>query len=241
MFVATAAKLSPGVAEAPIAFAETYVLTDPAAARQAMQLTEFFQRAVVATPANRIAFDLGRAIELVAASFDMALARKIDQTFAFDGEPLYATIDAVLRIVRSTIDVPLHHRDIDQLRTAVAGAFVGLAAQQGDAWLHFAPAPAGRCVWNYNVSIVVQSEETGDFAYAVPFGLTIESRLARSAVLALKTDDVVDLVVRVQSIKAIQFLRGTERELAQVPGLRSPTPRLRAPKIEPVGAISLNF
>lgn len=229
MFVATAAKLSPGAVEAPIAFAETYVLTDPTAARQAMALTEFFQRAVVATPANRIAFDLGRAIELVAASFDMALARKVDQTFAFDGEPLYATIDAVLRTVRSTIDVPLHHRDIDQLRTAVAGAFVGLAAQQGDAWLHFAPAPTGRCVWNYNVSIVIQSEETGDFAYAVPFGLTIESRLAKCAVLALKTDDDVDLVVRVQAIKAIQFLRGAEREPVRSAGLRPQTARLRVP------------
>lgn len=222
MFSATAAKLSTSVVEPTIAFAETYVLTDPAAARQAMQLTEFFQQAVVATPANRIAFDLGRAIELVAASFDMALARKIDQSFVFDGEPLFATIDAVLRIVRSTIDVPLHHRDIDQLRIAVTGAFVGLAAQQGDPWLHFAPTQPGRCVWNYNLSVVVQSEETGDFAYAVPLGLTIESRLAKGAVLALTSDDSVDCVVRVQAIKAIQFLRGAEREraVARVPGLR---------------------
>ncbi|HJU40935.1 MAG TPA: hypothetical protein VJ724_15290, partial [Tahibacter sp.] len=135
MFLATAAKPTPTDADAPIAFAETYVLTDPAVARQAMRLTECFQQAIVATGASRIALDLGRAIELVAGSLDMALARKLDQTFVFDREPVYATIDALVRIVRGVLDVPLYQRDIDQLRTAVGGAFVGLAAQQADAWL----------------------------------------------------------------------------------------------------------
>jgi hypothetical protein len=228
MFLATAVKPTLTVADAPIAFAEVYVLTDPAAARQAMQLTDFFQHAIAPSGANRIALDLGRAIELVAASLDMALARKVDQSFVFDGEPVYATIDAVLRIVRSTLDVPLHQRDIDQLRTAVAGAFVGLAAQQDDPWLAFAPAPLGRCTWSYNLNVVVQSEETGDFAYVVPLGLTIESRLARSAALALKSDDVADFVVRVQAIKAIQFLRGADREVPSVAGLRTSRPRLHA-------------
>lgn len=214
MSPATALKLPQTAEESPIEFAEVYVLTDPAAARQAMLLTEFFQQAVVATPANRIHFDVGHAIELVAASFDMALARKIDQTLAPHGEPLYATIDAVLRLVRSTIDVPLHHKDIDQLRTAVAGAFVGLAAQQGDGWLQWGAQAPGRCTWHYNLCVIVQSEETGDFVYAMPIGLTIEAALAKPAVLALKSGDVADVTVRVRAIKAIQFLHGIERERA---------------------------
>lgn len=223
MSYATVAKLPIPAAEPTIEFAETYVLTDPAAARQAMLLTEFFQQAVAPAPANPIHFDLGRAIELVAASFDMALARKVDQAVVSTGEPLHVAIDSVLRLVRSVIDVPLHHKDIDQLRTAVAGAFVGLAAQQHDAWLAWGATQAARTVWHYNLNVVVQSEETGDFVYAMPIGLSIEARLPKAAVLAMQAEDVVDVSIRIESIKAIQFLRDNERERTAAP--RSQTVR----------------
>lgn len=187
-------------------FTEIFAIDNLKVARQAFQMSQFFQQAVVVKGKDDIEFDVGKAVEMVKQNPKYALIEYKDQTLTQKNEAVEAMVEQVLGLLNAVMDIALGKTQQEQLRESITNVFTNLAPQERDAWIFWSKEEAHKVAYQYNILFAVQNVDTGYFLYGVPMGMTIKADVSKEQVLFIKLKDKVSYSVRVQTLKVVEFL-----------------------------------
>lgn len=194
------------LADQQLNFTEIFAIKDPKAALQAFKMAQFFQQAITPVEADKIEFDVAKAVELVKQSPQYALVQYQDKTLTQTNNAVEAMVDQVLGLLNAVLDIALGGKQQEQLRASITNAFTNLAPQQGDAWIFWSKEEAHKTEYQYNILFAVQDDTTGFFLYGVPMGMTINVDIDKEKVLFITLKDKASYSVRIQAMKVVTLL-----------------------------------
>ncbi|MFJ3582124.1 Type-2Aa cytolytic delta-endotoxin [Streptomyces sp. NPDC090127] len=184
---------------------KTVIEVGPDHLGQARAIDRLFQQAIAPATVN---FDFENIHRAAAAIPDSAVVKMVRGWGLQEHAPVMVMVLSLKEAVRQALPGAFADASFwDTVERELAGAFTGLAAQEGEPGLSYYDEGPDRTSYYRDLFFALQDEETGDHMYAIAFCIDVTVGLEKEKAAALELMDVAPYTIRLNAIVLRQELR----------------------------------
>lgn len=146
-------------------------------------------------------FNLVKAVEIVKSDSTLAIIQIQNKTILQKNIEVERMVKIVLGELDNFIGVALPDVTQEQLQKIVTKIFIDLQSQKHEEWFHITSPKVHTTTYQYNVTFIVQNQETGWIFYVIPVGLTITVYVDMQHLFSIKLKDKVTYNIQFKALK----------------------------------------
>jgi hypothetical protein len=146
-------------------------------------------------------FHLDKAVEIVKSDSTLVMLQSQDKTISRENVEVEQMVKIVLGELDNLIGVALPKVTQEQYRKIVTKIFIHLKSPENEEWFHITSPKVHSTTYQYNITFIIQNEETGWLFYVIPMGLTIKVDLEMQKLFSVKLKDKVTYNIHVKALK----------------------------------------
>ncbi|MET9650951.1 MULTISPECIES: Type-2Aa cytolytic delta-endotoxin [unclassified Streptomyces] len=191
---------------------KTVIEVGPEHLEQARGIERRFQESIAPATVN---FDFDNIRDAAAAIPDSDIVKMVRGWGLQEEAPVLVMVLSLKEAVRQALPEEFAAAGFwDTVERELAGAFTGLAAQEGEPGLSYYEEGADRTAYYRDLFFALQDAETGDHLYAIAFCIDVTVGLDKAGAGALELTDVAPYTIRLNAIVVRQRLLAAVRPAA---------------------------